>query len=411
MEQWSAIDEEGIQLATIRVYPNAESATGKKPRIMLVLPPHPDDPTGTGETFEMDMVNDDVENQIVVAERETTPGSGSRARTTILTGRIKHECNLRPLLTAGYMQRVRARSKAANQPRRQARLIDETVARGNLNRLTSGAAQQAPFQLTVRALSCVRETEAEKENVRGLQKGKPKPAKGQFERMARIPRNQLLDELFRLFHEERERWSIKALRERTQQPEAYLKEVLSDVAFLHRSGEFNGTWELMANFKEKGVSDTFSAVVLCVGCNHRVHRSRRKMSQVGSRRRTSRWKARRMTMTKMKTTTTTWRRYHDGHAQTAPLPCPTRIHTRTSHELLLTAPLRYISVSCVFLSPCSLICTSQCYPLDLRVRYLSFIRDASRFEAIPNCQYLIPSESSLKLCRYQVGTTVSAQSR
>ncbi|TFK83735.1 transcription initiation factor IIF, beta subunit [Polyporus arcularius HHB13444] len=232
MEQWSAIDEEGIQLATIRVYPNAESATGKKPRIMLVLPPHPDDPTGTGETFEMDMVNDDVENQIVVAERETTPGSGSRARTTILTGRIKHECNLRPLLTAGYMQRVRARSKAANQPRRQARLIDETVARGNLNRLTSGAAQQAPFQLT---------------------KGKPKPAKGQFERMARIPRNQLLDELFRLFHEERERWSIKALRERTQQPEAYLKEVLSDVAFLHRSGEFNGTWELMANFKEKGV--------------------------------------------------------------------------------------------------------------------------------------------------------------
>ncbi|KAI0715817.1 transcription initiation factor IIF, beta subunit-domain-containing protein [Cerioporus squamosus] len=232
MEQWSAIDEEGIHLATIRVYPNAASATGKKPRIMLVLPPRPDDPTGTGEQFEMDMVNDDVENQIVVAEREKVPGSGSRARTTILTGRIKHECNLRPLLTDGYMRRVRQRSQAANQPKRQAKIIDETVARGNLNRLTSGAAPQSPFQLT---------------------RGKPKPAKGQFERMARIPRNQLLDELFRLFHEERERWSIKALRERTQQPEAYLKEVLSDVAFLHRSGEYNGTWELMANFKEKGV--------------------------------------------------------------------------------------------------------------------------------------------------------------
>ena len=98
-----------------------------------------------------------------------------------------------------------------------------------------------------------------------MQRGKPKPTKGQFERMARMPRNQLLDELFRLFHDERERWSIKALRERTQQPEAYLKEVLSEVAFLHRSGEFNGTWELMANFKEKGVSVLLS---LCSRCAH-----------------------------------------------------------------------------------------------------------------------------------------------
>ena len=46
---------------------------------------------------------------------------------------------------------------------------------------------------------------------------------------------------------------IKALRERTQQPEAYLKEVLGEIAFLHRSGEFNGNWELMANYKGEGV--------------------------------------------------------------------------------------------------------------------------------------------------------------
>ena len=67
-----------------------------------------------------------------------------------------------------------------------------------------------------------------------------------------MPRDQLLDELFKAF-QERDRWSIKALRERTQQPEAYLNEVLSEVAFLHRSGEFNGNWELMANYKGEGV--------------------------------------------------------------------------------------------------------------------------------------------------------------
>ena len=70
--------------------------------------------------------------------------------------------------------------------------------------------------------------------------------------MARMPRNQLLDALFALFRE-REHWPIKLLREKTQQPEVYLKEVLSEIASLHRSGEFNGTWELMPSFKGDGV--------------------------------------------------------------------------------------------------------------------------------------------------------------
>src|SRR6267154_2464640 len=89
-----------------------------------------------------------------------------------------------------------------------------------------------------------------------LQRAKNKPAKGQNERMTRMPRNQLLDVLFALFRE-REQWPIKLLREKTQQPEVYLKEVLSEIATLHRNGEFNGTWELMPSFKGDGVGWSF----------------------------------------------------------------------------------------------------------------------------------------------------------
>src|SRR6202046_1272151 len=70
--------------------------------------------------------------------------------------------------------------------------------------------------------------------------------------MARMPRNQLLDQLFALFRET-PRWSIRPLREKTQQPEAYLKEVLAEIAFLHKSGEHNGLWELKEVFKDEGV--------------------------------------------------------------------------------------------------------------------------------------------------------------
>ena len=80
--------------------------------------------------------------------------------------------------------------------------------------------------------------------------------------MTRMPRNQLLDALFALFRE-REQWPIKLLREKTQQPEVYLKEVLSEIASLHRSGEFNGTWELMPSFKGDGVGLN----VVVVGCS------------------------------------------------------------------------------------------------------------------------------------------------
>ncbi|OBZ66169.1 Cytochrome c [Grifola frondosa] len=213
-------------------------ATGKKPRIFLKLPPNPDDPTNSGDEYEMDMVNEDVRNQIVVAEREKEPGTTSRARTTILTGRVKHECNLRPVFTNKYRQRMKARTIAANAHDRQIKYLEEEIdSRGAINMLTSGVSHTRPYNFIGIVFS---------------QRPKAKPAKGQFERMARMPRDQLLDELFRAF-QEREHWSIKVLRERTQQPEAYLKEVLSEIAFLHRSGEHNGTWELMANFKGEGI--------------------------------------------------------------------------------------------------------------------------------------------------------------
>ncbi|KAJ8453732.1 hypothetical protein ONZ51_g13432 [Trametes cubensis] len=75
-----------------------------------------------------------------------------------------------------------------------------------------------------------------------------KATKGPADRNVRIPRPKLLDMLFSLF-EEKLRWPLKMLRERTQQPEAYLKEVLSEIAYPHRVGEHRGAWELSASYR------------------------------------------------------------------------------------------------------------------------------------------------------------------
>ncbi|KAF5349725.1 hypothetical protein D9756_008950 [Leucocoprinus leucothites] len=274
LERWTAVSAEDVHLATIRVYTPPPDMPGAKPRFVLFLPPNKEpngsqDSNGASGTpppqlpnrpgfnfttsyattgaepdcYELDMVNEAVENQIVVAERPKDPSLSvhganapynSRARTTILTGRIKHECNLRPSFSENYRKQMRERHLKYNTKQRQIRMIEDAgVGRGGINRLSSGVGIGSGGAFS------------------DLVKTKPKVSKG-FERMARIPRNQLLDQLFSHFRET-PRWGLRPLRDKTQQPEAYLKEVLSEIAFLHRSGEYNGMWELKDNYKDENI--------------------------------------------------------------------------------------------------------------------------------------------------------------
>ena len=249
MERWSKFDAEGVQLAKIRIY---DVPPGGAPRIVVLVPP--EDGGGDEDIYELDMVNQDVHNQIVVAERAKAPSGTGRARTTIMTGKVKHECNLRPRMTGRYERRLMERGAAANERAMRVGLMDGARAgRGGGKMLSSGVSSAAGFaELTVSRESCYCYSSIDTWAFFFSQRTKVKPPKGQYERMARMPRNQLLDALFALFRE-REQWPIKLLREKTQQPEVYLKEVLSEIATLHRSGEFNGTWELMPSFKGDGV--------------------------------------------------------------------------------------------------------------------------------------------------------------
>lgn len=68
-------------------------------------------------------------------------------------------------------------------------------------------------------------------------------------RAIRMPKKDLLDLLFRLF-EEYEYWSIKGLRERTRQPESYLKESLDSIANLIKKGPYTSKYNLKPEYKK-----------------------------------------------------------------------------------------------------------------------------------------------------------------
>jgi len=141
MDRWSKFDAEGVRLAKIRIY-KPQSAT---PRIVVFVPPE-DGSDGDEDIFELDMVNQNVENQVVIAERAKAPSGTGRARTTIMTGQIKHECNLRPRMTGRYERRLMERGAVANERSMRVGLMDGARAgRGGGKMLSSGIASAAGF--------------------------------------------------------------------------------------------------------------------------------------------------------------------------------------------------------------------------------------------------------------------------
>ena len=73
--------------------------------------------------------------------------------------------------------------------------------------------------------------------------GTHRPKASQDAKAIRIPRNDLLDLLLNCFKRYKY-WPLKALKAELQQPEAYLKEVLDEVATLMRQGPHAMTWKL-----------------------------------------------------------------------------------------------------------------------------------------------------------------------
>ncbi|EMG50036.1 Transcription initiation factor IIF, beta subunit, putative (Atp-dependent helicase, putative), partial [Candida maltosa Xu316] len=67
-------------------------------------------------------------------------------------------------------------------------------------------------------------------------------------RAIRMPKKDLLDLLFRLF-EEYEYWSMKGLKERTRQPESYLKESLESIATLIKRGPYTSKYTLKPEYR------------------------------------------------------------------------------------------------------------------------------------------------------------------
>jgi transcription initiation factor TFIIF subunit beta len=120
-----------------------------------------------------------------------------------MVGTVAHECTVTPVMNASYSRTVKSRVQEANIPKRQVQMLTDNQGIPDGSYLYNPKSNQ-PFGKFTGG-------------------GARTKAEAQNNKATRIPKNELLDLLFKCF-QEYEYWSLKGLKEYVKQPEVSAQE-------------------------------------------------------------------------------------------------------------------------------------------------------------------------------------------
>ncbi|KAF3988910.1 hypothetical protein FT663_01527 [Candidozyma haemuli var. vulneris] len=161
------------------------------------------------------------------SQKQAVPFVKTIPKKTNLVGKIVHDCQIVPSKSdSKYAQML---MKRQNMP-----LTKERPKVTFLNEIPGVVQSSAGPSLAGKSTSMFLKSNPQKSKNEG--------------RAIRMPKKDLLDLLFRLF-EEYEYWSIKGLKERTKQPETYLKESLESIASLIKKGPYTSKYHLKPEYR------------------------------------------------------------------------------------------------------------------------------------------------------------------
>lgn len=158
---------------------------------------------------------------------KTIPFVKTIPKKTSLIGKIVHECQVVPSLKDPNYSKIIAQRKQLlkEEPRPTVTLLDN---RGGIASSNMGLSLRNDTSKFLKAA----------------------PTKSKAEgRAIRMPQKDLFDMLFKMF-DEYDYWSLKGIKERTQQPEIYLKETLDQIANLIKKGPYALKYALKKEYKE-----------------------------------------------------------------------------------------------------------------------------------------------------------------
>lgn len=261
VSQWSNTAAlSGKQLATVKIKKQLRS--NEKLKVKLVLNNNTIDTSSIPSEYDLHLLNTQVKNSYVFSEQNLDPNSRQEITThiadipnqptlvpfdneadlldkkyvpfvktipkkTSIVGKIVHDCQLIPSSSDSKFSQILSNRnnimKEAERPK--VTLLNEIpgIIQNNAGPSIRGNNTSSFLKTT---------TNIKKDG-----------------RAIRMPQKDLLNLLFRLF-EEFEYWTIKGLKERTKQPETYLKECLESIANLIKKGPYSSKYSLKLEYKK-----------------------------------------------------------------------------------------------------------------------------------------------------------------
>ncbi|KAI8823086.1 transcription initiation factor IIF, beta subunit-domain-containing protein [Fimicolochytrium jonesii] len=143
-----------------------------------------------------------------------------------LIGRVNSEASIAPIVNDRYKQLMQARAKGMMDRKRPVQRLEK----------------DGP------AFTFLKPGMAGHGKKEGVSFAVSKKQSSQTDKKSRLEKTDLINLLFTAF-EKYAHWNFKGLLERTHQPQAWLKEVLGEVAILNKRGPYVGLYELRPEFK------------------------------------------------------------------------------------------------------------------------------------------------------------------
>ncbi|KAK0936932.1 hypothetical protein LTR29_011517 [Friedmanniomyces endolithicus] len=289
-----APDDTPIEVGKMRLYHQTpeEQADGKKQRVQIRLPQNVPQLQGIGRQYNLTVTTTEYSNVVVFSEKDlpghkpqpfgrfnrqsngtngkptgissrdrrygnttTTATSATtskygRSRTAIpkqtsLAPRIHHEATAHPVIDADYEANFARAWAAHTAPKSHTTYLD-SVDRGMHPGLNANLSTFSSFGISARPGGAAGGGRGA--GKRGGHGGRVGAGSRSKDKNVRIPKADLLDALQGCFRRYRY-WPLKALRIELRQPEAWIKEVLEEVAVLVRSGDFAMNYTLREDMK------------------------------------------------------------------------------------------------------------------------------------------------------------------
>ncbi|KAK0925079.1 hypothetical protein LTR57_005376 [Friedmanniomyces endolithicus] len=269
-----APDDTPIEVGKMRIYHQTpeEQADAKKQKVQIRLPQNVPQLQGIGKQYNLTVTTTEYSNVVIQPpnqrhQRQThrhplprqrygntstttsaTTSKYGRSRTAIpkqtsLAPRIQHEATAHPVIDADYEANFARTWAAHTAPKSHTTYLD-SVDRGMHPGLNANLSTFSTFGLSARPGGAAGGRGAGKRGAHGNRVG----ASRSKDKNVRIPKADLLDALQGCFRRYRY-WPLKALRIELRQPEAWIKEVLEEVAVLVRSGDFAMNYTLREDMK------------------------------------------------------------------------------------------------------------------------------------------------------------------